>query len=83
MKEVVQPLPYSSVEHFHHPSKIPCVKLQLILIPIPTHRQQLNRFLSFRAFHLSGIIQNVVFCVWLLAFRILLSGFIRGCSMNQ
>ena len=68
---------YLISELFHHPQKKLCTLQQSLPLLLPSHQQPLIYFLLsyiclFWTFQIHGIIQYVVFCVWLLSFSMLI-----------
>lgn len=64
---------YLILQHFHHPKMKPCVH-SLVVIP-QTHLPAFSGNHSILEFHISGILQHMVFCNWLLSLGIVFSRF--------
>ena len=73
---LVQPSPQSVLEYFYHSPKKPiCIRTTPYCQPKSSTEILFALDLLFWTFYLSGIIQHMAFCVWLISFSTMFSRF--------
>lgn len=75
--------PYSVLEHFHYPQKLPCADLQLIPLWTPAVSNYWSFCLSLFFLDISykmEILQYIAFCTWLLSLRLMFLEFINAVT---